>query len=247
MPDGGHELIPGAHSRGFHRVFAWYLRRLLAKRFHAIRGEGDSVAVLDAAAAADAPVLLASNHGAWWDPLLGLWVHDRWFAGREPCSPIDAAMLAKFRFFRKLGMFGVHQDDPASLRAMVRYVDGVLARDPRGMLLVTPQGRFVDPRLPVEVRPGIGLVASRHPRASVLVAALEFSNNVFTSRGGTFSETASGIDSLNLAAGDYQLISYYSAVTMPSTSRVTFSFGAIPAPGAAAFAVAGMLRRRRRA
>jgi 1-acyl-sn-glycerol-3-phosphate acyltransferase len=174
VPDGGRELIPGAHSRGFHRVFAWYLRRLLAKRFHAIRGEGDSVAVLDAAAAADAPVLLASNHGAWWDPLLGLWVHDRWFAGREPCSPIDAAMLAKFRFFRKLGMFGVHPDDPASLRAMARYVDGVLARDPRGMLLVTPQGRFVDPRLPVEVRPGIGLVASRHPRASVLVAALEY-------------------------------------------------------------------------
>jgi hypothetical protein len=82
---------------------------------------------------------------------------------------------------------------------------------------------------------------------TVLVAALEFSNNVFTSRGGTFSETASGTDSLNLAAGDYQLVAYYSSVTMPSTSQVTFSFGAIPAPGAASFAVAGVLRRRRRA
>jgi 1-acyl-sn-glycerol-3-phosphate acyltransferase len=174
VPDGGRELIPGAYSHGFRRVFAWYLRRLLAKRFHAVRGEGESVGVLAAAAAAAAPVVLASNHSAWWDPLMGLWVHDGWFAGREPCSPIDAAMLRKFRFFRKLGMFGVHPDDPASLRALARYVDGVFARDPRGMLLLTPQGRFVDPRLPVEIRPGVGMVAARHPTAVVLVAALEY-------------------------------------------------------------------------
>lgn len=174
MPDGRRELTPGAWSPGFRRVFAWYLRRLLAKRFHAVRAEGASAGVLAAAAGGDAPVILASSHSAWWDPLLGLWVHDRWFTAREACSPIDDAMLAKFRFFRKLGMFGVHPDDPASLRAFVRYVDGVFARDPRGMLLMTPQGRFVDPRLPVEIRPGIGLVAARHPAAAVLVAALEY-------------------------------------------------------------------------
>lgn len=174
MPDGGRELTPGAWSPGFRRFFAWYLRRLVAKRFHALRAEGASGDLLAGAARSGGPVILASSHSSWWDPLVGLWVHDRWFAGREACSPIDDAMLRKFRFFRKLGMFGVHPDDPASLRAFVRYVDGVFARDPRGVLFMTPQGRFVDPRLPVEIRPGIGMVAARHPGACVLVAALEY-------------------------------------------------------------------------
>ncbi len=174
MPDGGRELIPGAWSPGFRRFFAWYLRRLVAKRFHAVRAEGASADVLSLAARGGTPVILASSHSSWWDPLVALWVHDRWLADREACSPIDEAMLRKFRFFRKLGMFGVHPDDPASLRAFVRYVDGVFARDARGVLFMTPQGRFVDPRLPVEIRLGIGMVAARHPAACVLVAALEY-------------------------------------------------------------------------
>ena len=84
---------------------------------------------------------------------------------------------------------------------------------------------------------------------SVLVAALEFSNSVFSSRGGSFSQTASGADTLNLAAGNYQLIARYSSVVMPSTSQVTFSFGAIPAPGAVALLglVGTMAGKRRRA
>ncbi len=174
MPDGRSQLIPGAYSPRFQRVFAWYGARLFAKRFYAVRAARGSAALLDAVREEPGPVILAFNHCAWWDPMIGFHVHHRWLSGRTPCSPIDAAQLRRFRFFRKLGMFGIDPDAPASLRIMGRYVAERFAQDVRPLLMLTPQGRFVDVRLPIEVRPGIGLVAAQFPRARMLAVAVEY-------------------------------------------------------------------------
>jgi len=126
------------------------------------------------AAASPGPVLLVSNHASWWDPLVGLYVHDRWFRDRPIASPIDRTQLENFRFFRKLGMFGVDPDDATGLRPFVRHVEGLFRDSPRTLLMMTPQGRFVDPRLPVRIRPGAALLASRLPGMRICAVAIEY-------------------------------------------------------------------------
>lgn len=174
QPQRQEALVPGAYSPRFQRMFAWYARRLVAKRFHAVRVAHGGEALLQDAARHPGPLVMAFNHTSWWDPVIGLYLHDRVMHQREPLTPMDATQLAKFKFFRKLGMFGIHPDSPEAIRHLERYVAGVFQRQPSSVLMVTPQGRFVDVRKPVVVQPGVGLVCSRKPTARVLVGALEY-------------------------------------------------------------------------
>ena len=174
MAAGRGELIPGNDTPWFRRAFVRWMRGFVGRRFHAVRLAAGSEAALARAASNDGPLLLVANHQSWWDPLVGLLVHDRWFGDRPVASPIDRTQLENFRFFRRLGMFGVDPDDATGLRAFARHVDELFARAPRTVLMVTPQGRFVDVRRAVEVRPGAAMVAARHPRAAVIAVAIEY-------------------------------------------------------------------------
>ena len=80
-----------------------------------------------------------------------------------------------------------------------------------------------------------------------LLQRLSFFGGGFSSVGGSYGQAASGTATFELAAGIYEFTSSYTAISMPTTSSVEFNWGVIPAPGAAAFAVAGLLGRRRRA
>lgn len=79
------------------------------------------------------------------------------------------------------------------------------------------------------------------------VVGLGFNDSAFSSLGG-FTEAASGSGTFVLAAGSYHFSSSFSALTMPASSSVLFTF-VVPAPGAfailgAAGMVAGGGRRR---
>jgi len=80
-----------------------------------------------------------------------------------------------------------------------------------------------------------------------LLHRLSFLSGQFSAMGGSYNQSASGTATFELAAGVYQFTSSYTAASMPATSSVEFNWGVIPAPGAAAFAVAGLIGRRRRA
>lgn len=142
------DVVPGRYSETWRRMFASRLPAMFGKSFHAVRFARGSTAILEDAARHDGPIVLASNHQSWWDPLVGFLLHDRWFRGRQVLSPMDRTQLAKFGFFRRLGVFGVDPDDAAGLRPFVRHVEERFAADPRAVLMLTPRASSSIPAVP---------------------------------------------------------------------------------------------------
>ena len=175
--DGGLSgIVPARPSKRFRRFFAGYAGRLLRRRFHAARILADDVPVLEALDQGDEPAIILLTHASWWDPLVGLVLWRRFGSSRELMMPMDADQLARFDFFRRLGMFGIDPDDPRSLEEMRSYILERFENDEeRCVLGLTPQGRFTDPREPVRIRPGAAAIAaacSRPPK--VMAVAVEY-------------------------------------------------------------------------
>ncbi|MFM7051417.1 MAG: hypothetical protein ACKOYN_04685 [Planctomycetota bacterium] len=169
--DGGVDLIPATPSPRVRAVFTAMVSRMLRRRFHAVRlahGSREALASLDGGAR---PALVVMNHCAWWDPVVLLVLWREFFGSRAPYGPIDARELARFRIFRKVGLFGVDPDDPRTLDLMRAYVAQLAAKDPRIAFVLTPQGAFADVRDEVVPRPGAAaLAAALAPDRAVSVA-----------------------------------------------------------------------------
>jgi 1-acyl-sn-glycerol-3-phosphate acyltransferase len=109
----------------------------------------------DAPRLPDGPVAVVLNHPSWWDPLICM-VLSGLFAGRRHYAPIDAAALERYRFFSRLGFFGVERDRYRGARDFLRIGRAILGQ-PDSVLWVTAQGRFADARdRPVRLAPGVG-------------------------------------------------------------------------------------------
>jgi hypothetical protein len=87
---------------------------------------------------------------------------------------MDASQLAKFRFLRRLGIFGIDPDDPRSLEAMGAYVRRRLGEIARPTVILTPQGRFVDVREPAVPRPGAAALLASTPEMRAVSVAVEY-------------------------------------------------------------------------
>ncbi len=158
MCDG---LIPATPSPRFTRFFAGYCRRMLARSFSNVRVTVGTPAVLRSLDGHDGPAIAAINHESWWDPLVGLVLADGYAPSRVLESPIEADQLRKFRFMRKIGLFGIDPADRGSYRVFVEHACSLFEREPRTLLGLTPQGAFTDVREPVRLRPGVAAVAAR--------------------------------------------------------------------------------------
>jgi 1-acyl-sn-glycerol-3-phosphate acyltransferase len=179
LPQRPDEQAQGLHSLGpdpalpprsawLVPLFQRYARRYLARHLHAVRlhraGRPD---VPDGA-----PLVVVLNHPSWWDPLVCAALADL-FPGYRHYAPIDAAALGKYRFFARLGFFGI-EPGPGGARTFLRTGRAVLAQ-PHSALWVTAQGAFTDPRVrPVKLRPGVAHLLARLDRAVVLPLALEY-------------------------------------------------------------------------
>jgi 1-acyl-sn-glycerol-3-phosphate acyltransferase len=165
----GQDLVP-RRSPLLIRAFSWYGHRYVRRHFHAVRlCRATPPPKLD-----DRPLIVFLNHPSWWDPMICLVVARRFFPDRLHYAPMDAAALKQYRFFSKLGFFGV---EPGSVRgaiSLLRAGRAILSR-PRTVLWLTPQGRFADPReRPVSFLPGLGRLASGPGRCALLPLAVEY-------------------------------------------------------------------------
>ncbi len=151
--------------------FRWYARRYARRSFHALHVARPGFPPIPA----DGPLLVATNHPGWWDPLVGLILAERFLAEREHYAPIDEAMLARYRFFARIGFFGVEPGTRRGAASFLRATEEVFAR-PGTALWVTPQGRFADIReRPVILLDGVGHAVRRMRRGTILPLALEYS------------------------------------------------------------------------
>jgi 1-acyl-sn-glycerol-3-phosphate acyltransferase len=120
------------------------------------------------------PLLICLNHPSWWDPLMALYLSQRFFNDRRQYAPIAAAGLAKYRFFERLGFFGI---EPGTRAGAFRFLEvgGAVLSCENGAIWVTPQGHFTDVRQrPVQIQSGVGHLAQRVSRFAMLPVALEY-------------------------------------------------------------------------
>ncbi|MFB0986389.1 MAG: hypothetical protein QMB94_08815, partial [Phycisphaerales bacterium] len=132
--NGDDGLIEDRPSPAFRRFFSWYATRLVSRRFHALRLLNGSREILEEALNADRSMITLISHVSWWDPLVGLVLWRKLFVGRDILMPMASEQLSRFRFFRRLGVFGIDPDDPTSMGQMRRHVLQRLARSPDTIL-----------------------------------------------------------------------------------------------------------------
>ncbi len=169
MKTARHGPLPRV-SAGVLRVFTAYTRRYLRRRFHAFRILRSGLPPRELTR----PIVVFLNHSAWWDPLVSLLVAREFFADRRSFAPIDAAMLERYGFFKRLGFFGVEQGSARGGMAFLRTAEKILST-PGSALWLTPQGRFQDVReRPLRLRDGLGALAALAPQAVFIPLAIEY-------------------------------------------------------------------------
>jgi 1-acyl-sn-glycerol-3-phosphate acyltransferase len=157
-------------SRPLLNWFTWYSRRYVRQHFHTLRVSRGGLPP----AIGQTPLVIYSNHASWWDALVGLVLKSELFPERTAFAPIDAGQLERYKFFRKLGFFGVEQKTPRGAVQFLRTAENIL-RGPNSLIVVTPQGRFADVReRPVRFEGGLGHLAARVESAVFLPLATEF-------------------------------------------------------------------------
>ncbi len=174
QPPGHEAITPSRRSAWFTRFFSGYSARMLQKDFANVRLTVGSGAVLRSLEAHDGPAIVAMNHASWWDPLVGLVLARMFAPTRVLASPIEAEQLAKFRFMRRLGLFGIEPEHPGAMDAFVSHGVHLFDREPRTLLGLTPQGLFTDVRPSVRLRPGAGALAARLDGVRVAAATCEY-------------------------------------------------------------------------
>jgi 1-acyl-sn-glycerol-3-phosphate acyltransferase len=115
-----------------------------------------------------------TNHPSWWDPALLVLTLPKIFPGRVGFGPMDRQALGRYRLFERMGVFGIDPAAQQGAREFLNVAETGLS-NPRGLLCLTAEGEFTDPRTrPVRLRPGLAHLGRRLPKPVFLPLALEY-------------------------------------------------------------------------
>ena len=150
------------------RFFRRIVRRYFRRHFRSVLAQN-----MERLRSARGPLIVYGNHSSWWDPMLIVLLGDLLLPHRRHYAPIDARALEKYPILRKLGIFPVEMSSPRGAAQFLRTAEAILADN--GVLWLTPQGRFADPReFPLAFRPGLAALALRHPDVPLIPLAVEY-------------------------------------------------------------------------
>lgn len=147
------------------------------------------------------PLIVYSNHPAWWDAAVYILAADRFFPTYESYAPIDAAMLKRYGIFGRIGAFGVDLHTHRGAAAFLKASADILSAPDRA-LWITAQGRFSDVReRPLGLKPGVARLVELSPDCTFVPLAIEY--GFWLERGAeafiAFGAPMRGYDLLNLA------------------------------------------------
>lgn len=140
----------------------WFFRGIVRgyfrRSFTAVRVTRTS----DLSALASDRLMVYANHGSWWDPMICVLLARKLMPGRRHYAPMDAASLEQYKILKQIGIFGVEMKTARGAAQFLRKGLAILAK--KGVLWVTPQGRFADAReRPLIFKPGLAALAARVP------------------------------------------------------------------------------------
>ncbi len=162
-------MIEARKSRWFSAWFARHCESRIRHSFEAVHIRGLDVL---AEAGARASVLVVSNHTAWWDPLVAIWLTQR-LLPLDSYAMMNATNLRRMPFFAKMGAFGVDLTDPVDGARSLRYAARLL-RGAHRVVWIFAQG---DERPITELlvfRPGSAELARLAPAAAVVPLAIRY-------------------------------------------------------------------------
>ena len=158
-------MIEASPSPLFARLFAVYAGWTIRRHFRAVYVRGNLPDTRS-------PLLICVHHAGWWDPILLFHLSRRRYPGRH-FTMMEEANLRRYRFFRKLGAFGIDRASAVGPLASLRYALARLS-EPASRVWIFPQGAIapVD-RRPLEVDPGASWIAAR-ARVPVVAVAIRY-------------------------------------------------------------------------
>jgi len=80
------------------------------------------------------------NHTSWWDGLIPFYLNENALKQQGRAMMEDKQMV-KYRFFKKIGAFSVHLDNPKSALVSLRYAIKSMQR-PNASLFIYPEGEI---------------------------------------------------------------------------------------------------------
>lgn len=151
-------------------MFASWLERYFSRAFDGVRLARET----SSPSVPDGPLLVYSNHPSWWDPIHFLLICRFALPGRRLFGPMEAEALSRYKFFTRMGVFGLDTRSRRGAAVFLRTSLAVLA-EPDASLWVTAQGGFCDPRRrPVTLQRGVAHLAGRMTGGTILPLALEY-------------------------------------------------------------------------
>jgi 1-acyl-sn-glycerol-3-phosphate acyltransferase len=161
-----------AISEPFLRFFRRIVRGYFRRHFHAVR-----IASAERFSGLQGPLIVYANHSSWWDPMVSVLLAAELMPERRHYAPMDAAALEKYGILKRLGIFPVEMKSARGAVQFLRTGEAILKSG--GVLWVTPQGRFCDPReRPLDFKPGMAALAARVASAqgacTLLALAIEY-------------------------------------------------------------------------
>lgn len=163
-------MLEPKHSQLADKVFRIYLDRLFKKHFAAFHQLDETPQIK-----ANYPLLLLPNHSSWWDGFFVYALNQLWFKRRLFLMMLDE-QLRNFRFFRRLGAYGIEPKSHKSIREMITYSRSILNGEfgKNVLLCIFPQGELLPwSNKPINFKRGIDKILNNaEAHLSVLPLAM---------------------------------------------------------------------------
>jgi len=126
-------MIKANPTRWAKFIFHIYVMRLMKRHFHAFHLFGNLPQPEP-----DLPLLLVPNHSTWWDGFFVYLLNEEILKRNTYLMMLDR-QLAKYKFFARIGAFGITPGDRKNVRESVNYTVELL-QEKNVMITMFPQG-----------------------------------------------------------------------------------------------------------